>query len=224
MSKKTTFQVVEKFVSINGEGKKCGQLAVFIRMKGCNLNCSYCDTTWANEADAPFEELTAEEIVAYVKETKVKNVTLTGGEPLLQPNIKELLLLLSKEDLFIEIETNGSISIEPFCEISNRISFTLDYKVETSGMEQFMDVSNYKYIKEKDTIKFVCGNEADLLKTKEIIETYNLEGKCGLYISPQFGMLQLEEIVEFMKQHCMNQVNLQLQLHKVIWDAEERGV
>ena len=91
-------------------------------------------------------------------------------------------------------------------------------------MEQFMDVSNYKYIKEKDTIKFVCGNEADLLKTKEIIETYNLEGKCGLYISPQFGMLQLEEIVEFMKQHCMNQVNLQLQLHKVIWDAEERGV
>ena len=80
--------VVEKFVSINGEGTKAGQLAVFIRFKGCNLACEYCDTQWANQADAPAQQMTAEEIVDYVISTGVKNVTLTGGEPLLSTSTR----------------------------------------------------------------------------------------------------------------------------------------
>ena len=78
-----TFKVVETFVSINGEGKKAGRLAMFIRLKGCNLNCSYCDTTWANKRDARCELLTAPQIVERIKEAGVELVTLTGGEPLL---------------------------------------------------------------------------------------------------------------------------------------------
>ena len=82
--------VVEKFVSINGEGTHAGELAVFLRFRGCNLNCGFCDTKWANAADAPATEESAEELVEYVRQTGVQNVTLTGGEPLLQPHIGEL--------------------------------------------------------------------------------------------------------------------------------------
>ena len=87
------FKVAEKFVSINGEGPRAGELAVFLRFCGCNLNCGYCDTRWANSADVKCELASAEEIVAYVKSTGVKNVTMTGGEPLLQENIVCLLNL-----------------------------------------------------------------------------------------------------------------------------------
>ena len=78
----STYQVVEKFVSINGEGGRAGELAAFIRFKGCNLQCSYCDTSWANEPGCESERLTEEEILSWIRETGVKNVTLTGGEPL----------------------------------------------------------------------------------------------------------------------------------------------
>ena len=84
-------KVVEKFTSINGEGTRAGELAVFVRFKGCNLRCSYCDTMWANEPDCPYEEETPEEILNYVLETGIRNVTLTGGEPLLQKDITELI-------------------------------------------------------------------------------------------------------------------------------------
>ena len=92
-NQKTTpvYQVVEKFVSINGEGRRAGELAVFIRMKGCNLRCTYCDTLWANEADCESTEMTVDEIVSYIEESKVKNVTLTGGEPLLREGMAELI-------------------------------------------------------------------------------------------------------------------------------------
>ena len=82
MSDMCCFKVAEKFVSINGEGPRAGELAVFLRFCGCNLNCGYCDTRWANAADVKYELASAEELVAYVKSTGVKNVTLTGGEPL----------------------------------------------------------------------------------------------------------------------------------------------
>lgn len=109
-------QVVEKFISINGEGTRAGELAVFIRFRGCNLRCSYCDTMWANEAQCPFEEMTPEEIAAYIRKTGVTNVTLTGGEPLLQKEMPQLLELLSKEEtLRVEIETNGAVDLAPFC-------------------------------------------------------------------------------------------------------------
>ena len=99
-----TYPIVEKFISINGEGTRCGQLSVFIRFAGCNLNCSFCDTRWANKSDVPCENLSAQQIYEYILSTKVTNITLTGGEPLLVPGILTLLEKLSKdESLYVEI-------------------------------------------------------------------------------------------------------------------------
>ncbi len=223
------YKVVEKFVSINGEGYKAGQLAVFVRFAGCNLNCGYCDTKWANEAEAPYEIMTEKEILDYIKETGVINVTLTGGEPLCRKGCAELLaMLLSDERLYIEIETNGSIDLSEYKDIKKaagkRLSYTCDYKLPMSGMEAYMKLSNMEILDEFDTVKFVSSSRKDLDKAKEIIDTYRLDERCHVYISPVFGAIKPVEIVDYMIEHNMNKVNMQLQLHKFIWNPEERGV
>ena len=219
------YKVVEKFVSINGEGKRAGQLAVFVRFKGCNLNCSYCDTKWANEKEAVYTPMTAEEIYNYIKDTGVKNCTLTGGEPLLQDNIRELIKLLAQDKtLRVEIETNGSIDLKPFADMENRPSFTMDYKQPSSNMEKQMCLSNFDVLKENDTVKFVSGCNEDLEKAKEIIEKYNLTERCSIYLSPVFGCIEPCRMVEFLIENNMNDVNIQLQLHKFIWDKDTKGV
>lgn len=216
-------RVAEKFVSINGEGQRAGELAVFIRFTGCNLSCSYCDTMWANEKDCPYEEMTPEEIYDYILESGVKNVTLTGGEPLIHDNIYELVCLLSEnKDIRVEIETNGSIDIEKFKKLENPPSITLDYKTLSSGMEDKMLIKNYEYLDEGDTVKFVSGSVEDLKKAKYISEKYI--NKAKVYISPIFGSIEPCEIVDFMKNNNMNNVRLQLQLHKFIWSPEKKGV
>ncbi|MBB6623559.1 putative 7-carboxy-7-deazaguanine synthase QueE [Clostridium gasigenes] len=219
------FKVVEKFVSINGEGRLCGQLAIFIRFAGCNLNCSYCDTTWANEKNVSYDLMSSMDIYEYIKSTKVKNITLTGGEPLLQNGILELLEVLSKDtELSVEIETNGSILINKFCNIKNPPSFTMDYKLPSSNMEDKMDLANFEYLTKNDTVKFVCGSLEDLSKSKYIIDKYNLIDKASVYISPVFGKINISDMVDFMKDNNMNNVNLQIQIHKIIWDQNKRGV
>ena len=218
-------QVVEKFISINGEGRRCGQLATFIRFAGCNLNCGYCDTAWANDRKVAFDPMTAEEVYAYIKETQVTNVTLTGGEPLLQQDMGELLELLSQDpELYVEIETNGSVLLSKFSDLENPPSFTMDYKLPSSGMERMMTLENFDHLTEKDTVKFVSGSMEDLEKARELINKYKLTEKTSIFISPVFGDSELESIVDFMKENQMNGVNMQVQLHKIIWDPNERGV
>ena len=223
------YKVAEKFVSINGEGVKAGQLAVFIRFKGCNLSCDYCDTKWANEPETPYTEMTCGHIAEYIKETGVENVTLTGGEPLLQPDISELIAMLAK-NFFVEIETNGSIALKNVLaeadsqNVRERISFTMDYKLKSSGMEAFMDMENFMCLKRQDTVKFVVGSPADLERAEQVIDKYELTDRCHVYISPVFGAIEPSEIVDYMKEHKMNRVNMQLQMHKFIWNPEQRGV
>ena len=179
------YKVVEIFESINGEGKKAGQLALFIRFQKCNLNCSYCDTKWANSDDSPYTLMNLEELYKKVVESGIKNVTITGGEPLLQENIEIFLKKLAENpEINIEIETNGSINLKRVGEIKNAPSFTMDYKLPKSNMEKFMDLENFKYLKEKDTVKFVVSNIDDLERAREIIEKYSLVEKCAVYISP----------------------------------------
>lgn len=219
------YKVVEKFISINGEGVLAGQLAVFVRFQGCNLNCTYCDTAWANKAHASYTLMTGEQIYRYIKSTGINNITLTGGEPLLQPDILQLLRLLSNDKtLRIEIETNGSVDLSPFRIPDNPPVFTMDYKLAESGMESKMFLSNFKLLRLKDTVKFVAGSTVDLDRTKEIISSYNLTEKCQVHISTVFGKISLSETVEFMKQNKLNGVTLQPQLHKIIWDPGQRGV
>ncbi len=218
------YKVAEKFVSINGEGRKAGQPAVFIRLAGCNLRCSYCDTVWANTADAPHVEMTENEIAEYILSTGIKNVTLTGGEPLMAENVRILLERLSAEDVSVEIETNGSMDISVCEGISRRPSVTLDYKLPSSGMESFMRMENYALLEKTDTVKFVAGSREDLEKAAEIIDRYGLTDRCSVYFSPVFGKIEPAEIVEFMLERKLNGVNLQLQLHKFIWNPEMKGV
>lgn len=219
------YKVVEIFESINGEGKKAGQLALFIRFQKCNLNCSYCDTKWANSDDSPYTLMNLEELYKKVVESGIKNVTITGGEPLLQENIEIFLKKLAENpETNVEIETNGSINLKRFGEIKNAPSFTMDYKLPESNMEKFMDLENFKYLKEKDTVKFVVSNIDDLERAREIIEKYSLVEKCAVYISPVFGKIELSSMVDFMKKYKMNGVNMQLQIHKIIWDPETKGV
>lgn len=218
------FAVVEKFVSINGEGIRAGELAVFIRFRKCNLNCSYCDTKWANTESAETEMMSAEDIAQYIAETGVKNVTLTGGEPLLQKNIYDLIKILAEQGNSVEIETNGSISIAELSKKPCRPIFTLDYKLPGSNMEKSMLVDNYNYINKNDAVKFVAGSKSDLEKALQIINEYDLTKKCHVYISPVFDRINPVEIVDFMAENKLNDVRLQLQLHKFIWNPDERGV
>ena len=219
-----SFKVVEIFESINGEGMRAGELAVFVRMKGCNLSCNYCDTMWANKPDCEFEEMTADQIVDRVKKSGIKNVTLTGGEPLLQKDADILLEAFSSEKAMrVEIETNGSIDLKPFLKFEN-VSFTMDYKLPESDMEKYMNTDNFKTLRKKDTLKFVASSVNDLKKAKEIIEKYELIGKVNIIFSPVFGKIELTDIVDFLKDNKLNDVRMQLQMHKFIWDPEERGV
>ena len=217
-------RVVEKFVSINGEGQRAGEPAAFVRFQGCNLCCSWCDTKWANEPDCPYEEMSPAEVAAWADETGITNVTLTGGEPLLQKEMGELLpLLLADKKHRVEIETNGSVDIAPFCE-KDRPAFTLDYKLPGSGCEARMNTANYGLLRPEDTVKFVIGSREDLERAKEIMEQYGLIGRCQVYLSPVFGQIEPAEMAEFLTEHRMNGVRMQIQIHKVIWDPEKRGV
>lgn len=219
------FQVVETFVSINGEGRRAGELAVFIRFKGCNLNCSYCDTKWANEQDAAYRWMSEEDIYEYVKQTGVRNVTLTGGEPLLRPEMDTLLTkLLGDSRLRVEIETNGSVDLTPFAKLPFRPSFTMDYKLAGSGMEDKMNRKNFSLLTPKDTVKFVVGSRQDLEKSAQVIEEEKLLGRTAIYFSPVFGKIEPEEIVNFLMERKLNDVRVQLQLHKFIWDPDRKGV
>lgn len=216
--------VAEQFISINGEGTRAGELAYFVRFCGCNLNCTYCDTKWANRPDTPATKLSAEEIACGIIDSGIKNVTLTGGEPMLQEDIAQLCTLLAKGGCSAEIETNGSVSLENLASISERPVFTMDYKLPSSGMERFMNTDNFALLQKQDTVKFVSGSMEDLERMREITEKYDLTSRCHVYISPVFGMIDAVQIVEYMKDHGMNGVRLQLQLHKYIWDPDKHGV
>lgn len=220
----TQFSLAEAFVSINGEGTRAGELAVFLRFCGCNLTCSFCDTTWANQPDVPSKQVTAEELVAYVQKTGVRNVTLTGGEPLLQSGIEVLITELCALGYQVEIETNGSVSLAPFASLQFRPFFTMDYKLPGSRMENSMLTENFALLQALDTVKFVVGSQADLERAAAVIREYSLDSRCHVYLSPVFGAIDPADIVEFMKEKNMNGVRLQLQLHKYIWDPQKRGV
>lgn len=220
----SVLSVAEKFISINGEGRRAGELAVFLRFCKCNLKCSFCDTRWANSGDAETEKLTVDQLADYVASTKIQNVTLTGGEPLLQEHIGQLIRALDSLGLHVEIETNGSVALQNFAPFPARTSVTMDYKLPGSGMEKFMCTENFSCLTEQDTVKFVVGDLADLSRAAEIIHTYDLTAHCCVYFSPVFGKIHPDTIVTFMKEHKLNKVRLQLQLHKYIWDPERRGV
>ena len=218
-----TYKLAEHFISINGEGQLAGALALFLRFAGCNLRCDWCDTAWACGKDAPHETVSLsriKEIAADAVAQGVRTVTLTGGEPLLQENIADVIRCIADMGLRVEIETNGAVVLAPFQ--NTGACFTMDYKLPSSRMEQHMCTENFALLRDADTVKFVCGSREDVFRAKEIAEQFRPQ--CPLYLSPVFGRIEPAEIVEIMKGQHMGDFRLQLQLHKFIWDPNERGV
>ena len=220
-------KVNETFVSINGEGPRSGQLATFVRFAGCNLNCSYCDTSYSTDLKtAQFEDMSVEEVFGIVVSTGIKNVVLTGGEPLTQPR-DEMFHLIEKlisEGFQVDIETNGAVALPTGLLGVSGLCFIMDYKLPSSGMEIKMVLNNFMLLTRYDMVKFVCGSERDLEKAFEIIEQYNLDKLVKVYLSPVFGQIEPATIVEKLKEKKMNGPAVQLQIHKIIWDPEMRGV
>lgn len=220
-----TYPLAERFVSINGEGQWAGKLSYFLRFPVCNLRCSYCDTKWVNEKGFTAKNLKLEEILAAVRASGVEQVTVTGGEPLLQPGMGDLLLALSElPGVQVEVETNGSVPLERFQAAAPRVSFTMDYKLPFSGMEERMHLPNLLLLRGRDALKLVCGSRGDLERARELLVEYNLSGRVPVFFSPVYGSLEPAEIVNFFKEAGLSQVRLQLQLHKFIWPPEQRGV
>lgn len=218
------FNIIEKFLSIDGEGPTSGQLATFIRFQGCNLRCSWCDTVYSFDDSNITEKISAEEILKYILSNGAENVTLTGGEPLLQKNLQILLSLLVQEKLCIHIETNGSIPILVWKEQFPSVSFIVDFKLPSSKMTDTMNLENLNVVDKNDVYKFVIADYKDLEYADDILSKYHLCDRTRVFFSPVLGKIEPLEIVDFMKERNLNKVTLQLQLHKIVWSPDKKGV
>lgn len=214
-------RVVEIFSSIEGEGKRAGYPCVFVRFAGCNLRCSYCDTAYAQKPEMG-EEMSIEDIVDKVDSFGYSRVTLTGGEPLLQEDIYNLIDKLVDLRKEVNVETNGSLGIVHYFEGAASPFYTVDYKCLSSGMSKNMNPEVFRSLGRYDVLKFVVGSEEDMQDALRVLNVY--KPKCEVFFSPVFGKIEPKEIVEFIKSHYMDGVRIQLQLHKFIWDPNKRGV
>lgn len=208
-------KINEIFLSIQGEGLFTGFPTVFVRFSGCNLRCSYCDTTYAYYEGA---EMEPQSIVEEVKGHGYGRVCLTGGEPLLQTDINILLNLL--KDYKVSIETNGSVLIDKVIRKENH-TFALDMKCPSSGFSGKMNFDNFKLLTDMDEIKFIIGSREDYEWAKNIIGRYFKKGV--ITFSPVFESTRYSDIVEWIL-HDKLDARFQLQLHKFIWSPEARGV
>lgn len=213
-------KVVEIFKSIDGEGKRAGLPTTFVRLAGCNLRCRYCDTSYAFDAKEA-TDMSVEDIVKELKDYGVSSITITGGEPLVHPQIADLLEALDTSGLFdVNVETNGSIDPSAYHNLKN-VWFTVDYKCPSSNEEESMNPKAFQTLREQDVLKFVVGCKEDMFRALQAIECFCPSAQ--IYFSPVFGF-PAKEIVEFILNHDLNHCKVQLQLHKYIWDPEERGV
>lgn len=215
--------VNEIFGSIDGEGLRTGELTTFIRLAGCNLRCNYCDTDYSLKASDGIE-MTIDEIINKVKEINYNNITLTGGEPLIHKNVDKLIDKLIEEGFNLNIETNGAVDITQY--IHKKLILTVDYKTKSSGMIKYMLKKNIALLREYDVFKIVCKKE-DFKDIEELLKNNDI--KSYIYLSPIFNEVQPSELVDFLKELHNKGINtsktrVQVQLHKIIWNPNERGV
>jgi 7-carboxy-7-deazaguanine synthase len=209
-------KINEIFKSIQGESTYAGLPCTFIRLAGCNLRCTYCDTNYAYYHG---KELADEEILSKIKEYGVKLIEFTGGEPLLQEETPKLLKTLLDNDYRVLIETNGSICIG--C-LDKRLNVIMDFKTPKSGMSERMRVENFKFLKKTDQIKFVLMDKSDYTWAKDIIVKHNLLDRFdNILMSPAYGDLSPKPLVSWILRDNLP-VRVQLQIHKYIWAPDER--
>jgi 7-carboxy-7-deazaguanine synthase len=209
-------KVNEIFKSIQGESTYAGLPCTFVRLAGCNLRCTYCDTNYAYYHG---RELADTEIISKIEEYGVNCVEFTGGEPLLQEETHPLLKTLLDRDYQVLVETNGSICIG--C-LDKRVNIIMDYKTPKSGMSERMRVKNFSFLKKTDQIKFVLMDESDYLWAKDIIIKNKLLDRFdNILVSPAYGILSPKSLALWTLRDNLP-VRIQLQIHKYIWAPEER--
>lgn len=219
-------RVVEIFESIEGEGVRAGLPVVFIRLAGCNLRCSYCDTKYSYDATEA-KVMPVHDVVKTVGKYRNKNITITGGEPLIHKDVCELIEQLLKQDCWVNVETNGTVDVVPIregcCKQLGKLFFTMDYKCPSSNAETIASVVNASKLYAHDVLKFVVGCTQDIDRAEEVIEA--IKPKAAVYLSPVFGEIEPVEIVEeVLKRPVLKSCRVQLQLHKMIWPVDMRGV
>ena len=216
------YHVTEIFDSIDGEGKRTGYMAIFVRLAGCNLRCNYCDTAYSLSLADTEEALTLEELMHRIHRFPWKKVTLTGGEPLLHP-LFPLCQTLAEEGYEVNIETNGAV---PLFDIRPAgLFYTMDFKCSGSGMKEKMLADNFLKLGKEDVLKFVVSSEADMDEMAEVIRTYFHKGQDPeFFVSPVWGRITPADLVEYVRNHQLADVRVQVQLHKIIWAPDQRGV
>ncbi len=214
---KDKLKINEIFFSIQGESSRAGMPCVFVRLTYCNLRCVYCDTEYAFYEGT---DMTLEEVIYEVEKYNCKLVEITGGEPLVQEKVHELMKNLCDKNFEVMIETGGSLPIET---IDKRVKIIMDLKTPYSKMEHKNRYENIDFLKPNDEVKFVIGNRDDYEWSKEIISEYQLDKKCMVLMSPVFEEISNLELATWILEDKLN-VRFQIQMHKYIWHPETRGV
>lgn len=210
-------RINEIFHSIQGEGTRAGMPCVFIRLTGCHLRCTYCDTEYA------FYEggwMTLEQIMARVRDYGCGMVEVTGGEPLLQPAVYPLMKRLADEFETVLLETSGAVPID---KVDSRVIRIVDFKCPSSGEVQRNCWHNVGWLRAADEVKFVIGDREDYDWSKSTLNEHDLLSLCPVLFSPVHDELSPTELAEWVLADGLG-VRIQLQLHKFIWNPETRGV
>ena len=209
-------KIFEIFHSLQGETSRIGLPTVFVRLTGCPMRCTYCDTAYAFSGGGNME---VADIMQKVAEFGTQYVTVTGGEPLAQKECYTLLQTLCDAGYSVSLETGGAMDIAL---VDARVSVILDIKTPASNEEKNMLWSNLVHIKSKDEIKFVLCSRADYDWAKAKLIELKLTEKCPVLFSPSFHDLKADELASWVLADKL-QVRMQIQLHKVLW-GERAGV
>ena len=212
-----SLRVNEIFYSIQGESTYAGRPCAFVRLTAYNLRCRWCDTEYAFYEG---EALTVAQVLERVRAYKCPLVEITGGEPLLQEEVHPLIDRLLLEGYEVLIETGGSLDIG---RLDPRAVKILDLKAPGSGMGHRNNLDNLQYLDRKDQIKFVVADRRDYECAKRMMAEHAMAEKAQVLFSPVFGELHPRELAEWMLADHLP-ARLQIQLHKVLWDSNQRGV
>jgi 7-carboxy-7-deazaguanine synthase len=210
------FDVCEIYETLMGESGGMGWPCTLIRMGGCNLNCTYCDTRYARHEH---QKVALQGILDEVRNPYPHHVLVTGGEPLIQKGMPKLLESLTDRGHKLYLETNGSLDVR---HIDPRVVKVMDLKTPSSGEEKKNLYKNLKHLNPRDEIKFVIADQRDFLWAKKILERYPIQKLATVLFSPVYGLLGPGRLAEWILEEEL-EVRFQVQLHKILW-GEKRGV
>ena len=213
MNTTTTLRITEIFHSLQGESKTVGIPTVFVRLTGCPLRCQYCDTAYAFDGGGLME---LDAIKTLLEEIACDYVTVTGGEPLAQPNCLPLLEQLCDSGYNVSLETSGAMPIEG---VDKRVSIVMDLKTPASTEVNKNRYENIAFLKPSDQVKFVICDEKDYLWSKAKLDQYDLPAKVDeILFSPSFDEIEPAQLAEWILRDKLK-IRMQMQLHKQIWGS-----